>query len=92
MHFRQAITTKYLGPTNLRGSRIRAKAEAGSIVVAWDHALDIQENHAHAAEAFARKMGWAGRWVGGGHETGYTFVNDAGPDTAFRVRAKRGSK
>lgn len=52
---RQAITTKYLGPTNNRGARVKATAEAGSIVVSWDHALDSFENHARAAHMFAEK-------------------------------------
>ena len=71
---RQAITTKYHGPTDHRGSRVIARAEAGSIVWSWDHALDIQENHTKAAEALARKFGWAGVWCGGGTRDGYTYV------------------
>ena len=54
----QAIVTKYHGPTNTRGSRISAKAEAGRISVSYDHALNASENHRAAAQALADKMGW----------------------------------
>jgi len=55
---RQAIVTKYLGPTNHRGSRIKAKCQSGSITVSWDSNLHINENHTAAATALAQKMGW----------------------------------
>lgn len=62
----QAITTKFLGPTNCRGSRVKASAQAGSLTLSWDDALDIDDNHAAAAIALANKLGWGGQWVGGG--------------------------
>lgn len=65
MHL-QAITTKFLGPTDTRGSRVKATAGAGSITVGWDYALNSRENHAAAAQALARKMEWTGAWVSGG--------------------------
>ena len=55
---RQAITTKFLGPTDYRGSRIKATAQAGSVTVPYDHALGIDENHTEAALALARKYDW----------------------------------
>lgn len=39
---RQAITTKYIGPTKHRGSRVVARAQAGEVTLAWDDALDIE--------------------------------------------------
>lgn len=62
----QAIVTKYFGPTNVRGSRVKAKAEAGSITLHWDDALDVEDNHHRAAKALAEKLGWGGRWFCGG--------------------------
>jgi hypothetical protein len=59
----QAIETKYLGPTNFRGARIKASAEAGSITIPWDHALNAEDNHKAAALAFVNKWGWSGVWV-----------------------------
>jgi hypothetical protein len=54
----QAIVTKYHGPTNHKGSRVSAKADAGRIVIAWDYALNPDENHAAAARALADRLGW----------------------------------
>jgi hypothetical protein len=71
---RQAIVTKYLGPTNFRGSRVKATASAGSVTVSWDHALDAESNHVAAAKALAVKYGWRGEWTGGGTENGYVFA------------------
>lgn len=54
----QAIRTRYYGPTNTRGSRIVAKCEAGSASVGYNHALNLDGNHAAAAAALVRKLGW----------------------------------
>lgn len=81
-----AILTKYLGPTNYRGARIKAYTESGiTETVYWDHAKTIEENHTAAAEALAEKMTWAGEWVGGGTVLGYAFVNST---ACFQARFK----
>lgn len=54
----QAITTRYLGPTNYRGSRVKATAQAGSLTIGWDDALDVEHNHDAAAKALRAKLGW----------------------------------
>ena len=54
----QAIITKYLGPTNFRGSRVKASAQAGSVTIPWDDAKDSANNHIAAALALIRKYGW----------------------------------
>ncbi len=72
---RQAIVTEYMGPTNSRGSRIKAMAESGSVTVPYDYALNPDGNHAAAAMALADKFGWDGRWVGGAFDNGYVFVD-----------------
>lgn len=54
----QAIVTKYHGPTNHKGSRISARADAGRVIVSYDHALNISDNHKAAAQALADKLGW----------------------------------
>jgi hypothetical protein len=56
----QAITTKYLGPTNSRGARIKATGSFGRVTVPYDHALSAFENHRAAANAFMTKFGWTG--------------------------------
>jgi hypothetical protein len=75
---RQAIVTKFLGPTYTQGGRVKASADAGSITVPWDHALGVEDNHRAAAIALARKLGWCERedqWVGGSTPgAGYAFV------------------
>lgn len=55
----QAITTKFVKPTDTKGSRIKATAEAGSVTIGWDHALDSEGNHIAAAKALCVKLGWA---------------------------------
>lgn len=73
---RQAIVTRFLGPTNHRGARVKATADAGTVTVSWDYALGISENHERAAFALADKLGWTGNWVGGGLPgKGYAFVS-----------------
>lgn len=57
----QAIVTKYIGPTNFRGSRVKATAQAGSITIGWDDALNADDNHQRAAQALATKHGWPRR-------------------------------
>ena len=53
-----AIQTKYLCPTNTRGSRIKAECQAKSIVVEWDYSLNIEDNHIAAAKKLCEKLGW----------------------------------
>jgi len=77
---RQAIETKYLGPTNFRGSRVKATTQAGNVTIGWDDSLEIDENHDKAARALASKYGWKGRLVGGGSPSGqgnvYVFTHE----------------
>ena len=78
---RQSISTKYLGATNTRGSRVKAKSSSGlSLTLSWDDALNTDANHGAAALALATKLGWKGRWVAGGDRDGRgnVFVNDDG--------------
>ena len=52
----QAITTKFLGPTNTRGSRIKATCWLTSVTVAWDYSANAEENHEAAIEALVCKL------------------------------------
>lgn len=63
----QAITTRYLPPTNHRGSRVKAQCDAGSLVVPWDYSLNPDENHDAACAALVKHLGWDtyGAWLGG---------------------------
>ncbi len=73
---KQAIVTKYHGPTNTRGARISAQSAGGRVSVSYDHELTSGQNHAKAAATLAAKLGWSGRMVGGGSpdSTGSVFV------------------
>lgn len=72
---RQAITTKYLSPTNTLCSRVVATgADRQRVVVVWDYGLSTYENHKQAALALCRKMKWSGTLYAGGTQTGYVFI------------------
>jgi len=60
----QAITTRYFGPTNTRGARIKATSGSGlSVYVHCDGSDDSE--HKNAAETLAAKLKWDGVWCGG---------------------------
>jgi hypothetical protein len=70
-----AITTKYFGPTNFKGSRIKASANGNSVTIGFDYALGSEERHAKAARALCDKMGWKNKLIAGGLDAGnYVFV------------------
>ena len=74
---RQAITTKYLAPTNHKGARIKAECAGGKIVMPWDHAHNPERNHHTAAKWLLRKMQWHEKnaVIGGAMPNGgYCFV------------------
>ena len=78
----QAIETKYLPPTNARGSRIVAVTASGiRHVIQYPYDLDTIDAHAKAAEAIARKLHWLhdgeafdSRFVAGSTRAGFVFV------------------
>lgn len=84
----QAIITKFFGPTNYRGSRIKATCSGGNIMVNIDHALSSDENHRAAADALVRKLGWelTGYTLAEGgyrHGNAYVVVSDYSRVVAF---------
>lgn len=52
----QAIKTKYHGPGNVRGSRVKASCERGSLLVEWEHGLNPDQNHRRAAKLLLDKF------------------------------------
>jgi len=73
------ITTKYLPPTDHRGSRIKAKRTDHmtgdkTVTVGYDYSLTIEENHEAAADALAEAMGWQGQMAAASTRNGYVFV------------------
>lgn len=72
------IRTKYLGPTDHKGGRIKASIGPDAVTLPYDHALSGSGNHKSAAWALATKLGLEGSWARyTDHATGdgYVFVN-----------------
>jgi hypothetical protein len=55
---RQAIVTKYIGPTNCRDSRVKAVGGGRSLTLPWDSRLDAEGNAEWAARRLATSLGW----------------------------------
>lgn len=51
------IQTKFVGPTEVKGARIKAKHHSGSLTQSYNHAWDETENHQCCAELLAVKIG-----------------------------------
>lgn len=71
------IQTKWLPPSNRRGSRIKATSRhrAGAMYRSCDDGLRIDENHEAAAKAMLERNEWTGDWVGAQNQDGsYTWV------------------
>lgn len=62
----KAIQTRYVGPTDTKGSRIIASEPDGKrLTLSYDSALDSEPNHRKAAEALRDKLNWSGNLAGG---------------------------
>ena len=73
----KAITTKFMGPTNHRGARIKASdCDGNSATVSYDYSLTRDGEHHAAAIALCKKMGWGGRLYCGGLGNGNVYVFD----------------
>lgn len=70
------IYSKYHGPTDTRGSCVRATANHNMVTLPWLSELDSEANHRMAAVALCRKLGWdADRFFGGVMDDGrYAWV------------------
>lgn len=70
----QAILTKFIGPTDTKGARVKATfAESRkSKTIHWDYELDNKQNH----EAVVMKLTGdpKGAWIAGGTKDGYAWV------------------
>lgn len=79
----QTITTKYVGPSNVRGSRIIAKASGNNTrsIVSYDCGLSDQGAHLEAVKSLCAKLGWTGEMIGGHSKDGmvWVFVADLSP-------------
>ena len=71
----KAITVKYVGPTNFRGSRLIASdGDHNKITISYPHKLSGSACYAKAAVALCKKMGWTGTLISGGTKDAEVFV------------------
>jgi hypothetical protein len=72
-----AIQTKYIGPTNSRGSRIKAWTDTGfSTTISYDYGLEDEARHFKAVKAMVESNGldWDLKNMRcGGTKNGYVF-------------------
>jgi hypothetical protein len=72
-----AIQTKYIGPTNTRGSRIKAWTDTGfSVTIGYDYSLDDEARHFKAVKAMVESndLDWDLKDMRcGGTKNGYVF-------------------
>ena len=71
----KSIETKYVGPSNVRGTRIIA-TDCGDhrIIKSYDHSLSSEQNHMAAARQLCEKLNWHGSLWGGHTKAGMVFV------------------
>lgn len=71
----KAILTKYMGPGNVRGSRIKAyDCDGNSVTIPYPHQLRSEDGHKKAAQSLCDKMKWTGELIGGRTKDGMAFV------------------
>ena len=71
---KSAIITKYIGPTNTKGGRIKATSGNGRFSVTIDYPHEASYPYAEAAAALCRKLGWSGELIEGGTVNGSVFT------------------
>ena len=54
----KAIQIKYLGPTNTKGSRLKAWTGAGTMIEGLDYSLNLYDQAEQLAQRYATKQGW----------------------------------
>lgn len=78
----QTIETKYIGPTDHRGARIKATATMGeAVTISYPYDLSEVEQHALAVRKLAAKLNWSGELIAGWTARGmvWTFTDKASP-------------
>jgi len=85
----KAITTKYHGPSNVKGSRYSAFDGDNRVILSADDSLNSDENHQRAALALMEKLNWTGQLIGGHTKDGMVWVFDS-PNAPMIGREKSG--
>lgn len=71
----KCIRTRYMGPTNSKGTRIVADdGDGNSVYLARDTARAVEEDMFAAAVALTNKMKWRGELRGGWHKQAMYWV------------------
>ncbi len=71
----KAIIVRYIGPTNVKGSRIIAGDDDGNkVTIPYYHHVSRDEAYQLAAKALCEKMGWHGTLVQGSLKNAEVFV------------------
>lgn len=82
----QTIETKYFGPGNVRGSRIKATSTSGlTLTQHLTHETTLEKEHYRVAQALADKLNWECKLIGGETKRGMIFVLDGGLKDALRT-------
>ena len=82
----QTIETKYLGPTNHKGARIKATATHGAAVtITYPYDLSEHEQHALAVRKLAAKLNWTGDMIGGWTARGMVWVFTGKPSPMIQL-------
>lgn len=70
------IFTKYVGPSNTKGSRIIATASGNNFraIVSYNSALSSEDAHIEGVKALCSKLNWHGELIGGHTKDGMVFV------------------
>lgn len=75
---RVSLQTRYLGPTNTKGSRIQVCCRETKRYFPYPYELNSDQAHAWAAAQYCQEMGWSGTMVMGATGMGgYAFVFEA---------------
>lgn len=69
-----AITCKYMGPTNHRGSRILLSSGYDKMLIPLDGRYGFETNCEKAVEKFLLRYDYEGTWIGSHSLNGMVFV------------------
>ena len=88
----QTILTRYIGPGNVRGSRVKATSSSGkaSVTLPWDSALSSEDCHTLAARALCDKLDWHGTLTGGEDKRGMVWVFTGACSPTITIARKPG--
>jgi hypothetical protein len=79
----QSIITKFISPSNHRGSRIAARSTTGiRKIYPYNNKLKPEANHASAALSLVKFLDWEGELIGGDiadSEKAWVFTDKGNP-------------